>query len=118
MSAVDLLLSPAGLHGSVPARPSKSAAHRLLICAAAADAPTGLDLPSVNEDIEATARCLTALGAGIRRSGRTVTVVPISAVPPDPVLDCGMSGSTLRFLLPFAAALTDGASFTGRGRLP
>ena len=43
--------------GRISAIPSKSAAHRLLICAAFADAPTEILCPTISEDIAATARC-------------------------------------------------------------
>ena len=62
---MDITIYPGKLRGTVTAIPSKSQAHRLLICAAFADAPTHLTCPQTNEDIEATARCLNALGADI-----------------------------------------------------
>lgn len=111
-------IAPAPLHGTIRAIPSKSDAHRLLICAALADGPTRLTMPGTSADIEATMDCLQALGAGITRKGDAVTVSPIRSVPKNPLLDCRESGSTLRFLLPVAAALSSRARFTGRGRLP
>ncbi|MPM17844.1 3-phosphoshikimate 1-carboxyvinyltransferase [bioreactor metagenome] len=62
--------------------------------------------------------CLRALGAEICRDGDTITVFPIKNPTEDSLLDCGESGSTLRFLLPVAAALCQSARFTGKGRLP
>lgn len=112
-----VILSPGRLHGALNAIPSKSAAHRLLICAALADAPTTLKLGVSNKDIDATIACLRALGAGIAWQGDTLTVTPITPTS-TPLLDCGESGSTLRFLLPVAAALGCDASFQGAGRLP
>ncbi|MBQ8082362.1 MAG: 3-phosphoshikimate 1-carboxyvinyltransferase [Clostridia bacterium] len=113
------LIYPFSAAGRVCAPPSKSAAHRLLICSALADRETELILPRTNDDIEATIRCLRALGANIERSGGKLKVFPIqpTEVGALPELDCGESGSTLRFLLPVAAALR-GARFSGRGRLP
>ena len=115
---MDICVSPSRLHGEVAAIPSKSDAHRLLICAALASSETKIYLSSSSEDIDATCRCLEALGAGISRGNGYIKVVPIKAVPQNPVLDCGESGSTLRFLLPVAAAICPRSSFTGRGRLP
>lgn len=86
--------------------PSKSDAHRILIAAALADRPTTLHLPTTSQDIDATCRCLTALWGEVRRQGEKITVFP--GEPPAtriPQLDCGESGSTLRLLLPVAAAL-------------
>lgn len=102
--------------GNVTAPASKSVLHRLLICAALADAPTVLEHGTGSQDIDATVRCLRALGATVEGTPEWFTVRPISAVPRNALLDCGESGSTLRFLLPVAAAL-GGARLTGRGRL-
>ncbi|MBQ5887101.1 MAG: 3-phosphoshikimate 1-carboxyvinyltransferase, partial [Clostridia bacterium] len=103
--------------GRIGAIPSKSAAHRLLICAAFADAPTEILCPTISEDITATARCLCALGADIRRTDAGFTVIPATEKTTDAALDCGESGSTLRFLLPVTAALGIPARFIRRGRL-
>mgnify|MGYP002560977362 CR=1 FL=1 len=62
---MDITIFPGKLSGTVRAIPSKSQAHRLLICAAFADAPTTLFCPETNRDIEATMGCLNALGADI-----------------------------------------------------
>jgi len=115
---MDVKLAPGSLAGTLPAIPSKSDAHRVLICAALADRPTALRLPRTSADIDTTCACLEALGAGIARRGDTVTVSPIRDLPERALLDCGESGSTLRFLLPVAAALCPRVRFTGRGRLP
>ncbi len=63
-------------------------------------------------------RCLRALGAEFTRPGDTLRVTPIGRPVPNALLPCGESGSTLRFLLPVAAALGASARFTGEGRLP
>ena len=115
---MDIKLSPRPLCGSIPAIPSKSHAHRLLICAAFADGPTEIILSHSSEDIDATLGCLSTLGAGIARNDETITVAPIKQVPDNPVLDCRESGSTFRFLLPVAATLGKSISFMGTGRLP
>lgn len=115
---MDLKIYPRPLRGAVQAIPSKSAAHRLLILAALAGGPTEIELSRSSGDIESTLACLQALGAGIERRGGLVAVTPPSAFNPAPELDCGESGSTLRFLLPVAAAFCGGGSFSGGGRLP
>ena len=97
---MDITIYPSALSGTVRAIPSKSQAHRLLICAAFADKPTFLACPQTNEDIEATAGCLKAIGANIIRTETGYNVTPVSAIPTKALLDCGESGSTLRFLLP------------------
>lgn len=115
---MDVTVTPSPLSGRVSAIPSKSDAHRLLICAAFADKPTKLRCKGTSEDIEATCRCLSALGTKINREGEYINVVPAKDIPASPHLDCGESGSTLRFMLPVCAAVCSDGSFSGHGRLP
>lgn len=83
--------------------PSKSDAHRALICAALSDSPCEVVCPRTSRDIEATKQCLaTLLDAP---DGRTAD------------LRCGESGSTFRFLLPIVGALGKAACFHPEGRL-
>ena len=105
--------------GKIKAIASKSVAHRLLICAAFADAPTRILCEETNKDIEATAACLSALGASIQRNAPYYEVMPVSPenIIKGATLPCGESGSTLRFLLPVAAALGADCSFLLEGRL-
>ena len=114
---MDITIFPRKLSGTVSAIPSKSQAHRLLICAAFADAPTTLLCPETNRDIEATAECLRALGASITRTAVGYHIVPQKQIPACATLPCGESGSTLRFLLPVACALGVNATFLMEGRL-
>ena len=115
---MDITVYPEKLSGIVNAIPSKSQAHRLLICAAFADGPTTLICPETNDDIQATAVCLNALGANIRRSDFGYEIIPVKSIPNEALLDCGESGSTLRFLLPIVGALGVDATFRMGGRLP
>lgn len=105
------------LCGKIKAIPSKSVAHRLLICAAFADEKCEIICDETNADISATAECLNALGASVERVGNVYRVTPISKVNRPARLDCGESGSTLRFLLPVASAIGADASFFMHGRL-
>lgn len=115
---MDITIHPSPLGGTVTAIPSKSQAHRLLICAAFADAPTTLLCPETNRDIEATADCLRSLGAEILRTEQGYLINPISNIPESATLPCGESGSTLRFLLPIVGALGVDGMFCMEGRLP
>ena len=113
-----VILSPSKLNGTVSAPPSKSCMHRALICAAAADKPTKIICSSFSKDTEATMACLSALGARFEHSDGAVTVYPINRnESKECVLDCNESGSTLRFMLPFAAALGRSCTFIGAERL-
>lgn len=115
---MDILIHPHTLNGLVEAIPSKSQAHRLLICAAFADKPTTLKCSETNRDIEATVDCLNALGAEILRTSYGYAIEPIHTVPKSAHLNCCESGSTLRFLLPVAGVLGVDATFHMEGRLP
>jgi len=115
---VNVAVYPGRLEGAVEAPPSKSHAHRLLICAALADRGTVLEISGLSNDIGATVRCLRALGAGIEVTSEGIRVNPIVTPVSGASLDCGESGSTLRFLMPLAAHLNCGAVLTGAGRLP
>lgn len=116
---MDAIVEPRPLSGSIEAIASKSEAHRALICAAFAKGTTDIHCRTSSADIDATARCLRALGCGITPTRRGFRVVPVSAdaVRHDATLDCGESGSTLRFLLPIAGALGSDSDLVGHGRL-
>ena len=115
---MNVKIIPAPLKGELAAIASKSDAHRLLICAAFADRETEIGLAAASRDIEATAGCLRTLSAKIERTEKGLRVTPVQEAVPNPVLDCGESGSTLRFLLPIAAAVSRSPEFRGSGRLP
>ena len=121
---MDITITPAKLSGHVTPPPSKSQAHRLLIAAALAEGESVISNVAFSQDIEATIRCLEELGARFDIDGPTVTVHGMGANAMSPLrrmayphLDCGESGSTLRFLIPIALAVRGGGIFTGRGRL-
>ncbi len=102
---MDVRIEPRRLSGAVTPPPSKSMAHRAVLALAlsgeADRMPSNLE---DSQDIQATKRCVAALLAARGQRGL-------------PLLECGESGSTLRFLLPVALAVAEGGVFTGRGRL-
>ena len=114
---MDIKITPAPLSGVVNAIPSKSYAHRYLISAAlSSSGESVVNIGVFSRDIEATVQCLCELGAEIRNENGICYIKPISDIKKLPVLHCGESGSTLRFLVPVAAAL-GGAKFKMEGRL-
>lgn len=115
---MDITITPRKLRGEITVIPSKSQAHRLLICAAFADEPTLLACPETNRDMDATVDCLNAFGAKIVRTADGYTISPVQTLPETALLNCCESGSTLRFLLPVAGALGVDATFSMAGRLP
>ena len=119
---MDLQIIPKKLSGTVTPPPSKSQAHRLLIAAALSGGISVIHGLADSQDIRATRRCLSALGAGMEDLPDGALRVHglghgIVMAPPYALLDCGESGSTLRFLIPVALLVQGEASFTGRGRL-
>ena len=95
------VIQPGTARGTVSAPPSKSMAHRLLICAALAQGESMVRGVDLSEDILATADCLAALGASFSFEGSAVRIRgcdPRKAPPA--ILRCRESGSTLRFMIP------------------
>lgn len=116
---MDITITPRRLRGTIEAPPSKSAAHRALICAAlCGEGESVLHGLSPSQDILATLEVLRALGAKIDLQDGTARVTGIISPPKSAVCDCRESGSTLRFLLPVAGALGVNATFLGAGNLP
>ncbi len=114
---MELTLPPVRIAGRIEAIASKSQAHRMLLCAALADRPTRIACAELSEDIEATVRCLNALSAQVCYAADAFTVHPLDGIADELMLDCGESGSTLRFLLPIVAALGLCVDFKLHGRL-
>ena len=111
---------PARLEGSITPPPSKSQAHRLIIAAALSDGVCRLSNVALSEDIQATLRCMRTLDADASADGTVIRGAGLVDGHEDPapaLMDCGESGSTLRFLIPVALALKGKGRFTGRGRL-
>ena len=111
-------IGPTAPEGEVFAVASKSDAHRAIICSALADDKTTVHISHISKDIEATLNCIKEMGAGVIKKDKAYEISPITKIAENPVLDCGESGSTLRFLLPVLSALGRGATFAGHGRLP
>ena len=118
---MNVTVTPARLKGTVIPPPSKSQAHRVLIAAALSGGVSRIDNVVLSQDIEATLRCLCALGTGVQREGKALVIHGlgngIRQAPPCPGLDCGESGSTLRFLIPLSLAICGEGAFAGHGRL-
>lgn len=114
---MNITITPRTLRGEIQVIPSKSQAHRFLICAAFADRPTQIVCNESNQDIEATVACLRALGTQIIPTDSGYSVFPTKNIPDTAVLDCNESGSTLRFMLPIVGALGVDGTFLLKGRL-
>lgn len=116
---MDVSITPHDLFGTVEAIPSKSYAHRALICASFANGTTNITCPYISEDIQVTVECLKALGATIARTKQGFRVVPVKEQnrPQSVQLNCKESGTTLRFILPLLGVLNIKAAISVEGRL-
>lgn len=118
---MNVKIYPRRLSGSVTPPPSKSMAHRLLIAASLAAGRSHIRNIDFSQDIEATLRCMRALGARWETDGSGIAVDGIGGIREPygdlPLFDCGESGSTLRFLIPISLTAGRGGIFKGRGRL-
>ena len=116
---MDVSITPHDLFGTVEAIPSKSCAHRALICVSFANGTTNITCPYTSEDIQVTVDCLKALGTTIARTKQGFRVVPAKEQnrPQNVQLNCKESGTTLRFLLPLLGALNVNATISAEGRL-
>lgn len=115
---MDIQITPAVINGSIEGIASKSFAHRALICAAIAKGKSEIRINTTSADIEATVACLENMGAVIEKNGNIYSVTPIESIPENAVINCGESGSTIRFLLPVICALGIRTEIHGSGRLP
>ena len=112
-------IQPSKAKGEVFAPPSKSMAHRLLICAALCNGTSRVYGISDCEDVSATLGCLESLGIPFERSGDSVTVwgKPLSTLTPRKALYAKESGSTLRFFIPLALLTEKKVRFTAEKSL-
>lgn len=114
----DLIITPRKLSGKITVPASKSISHRALICAALAKGRSEIKNLLDCADTAATINILNAFGAKIKREGSITIVDGIETPSESAFADCCESGSTLRFLVPVAAALGCNAEFHGRAKLP
>lgn len=109
------VFSPSFPFGEVFAPPSKSMAHRYLICGALSEQSRVSGL-AMSEDIKATADCLKPLGSRVDFENDTALVGGLCPKE-EAQLDCRESGSTLRFMLPLALLGGKEITLTGSPRL-
>ncbi|MDE6870265.1 MAG: 3-phosphoshikimate 1-carboxyvinyltransferase, partial [Clostridia bacterium] len=116
---MDVIITPTKLKGNVVIPPSKSIAHRAIICACLARGKSIVSNVALSDDIVATRECMRNLGAQIDiKDGVLEIEGGAERITSDLTFDCKESGSTLRFILPIALALNDGKNtFVGRGKL-
>ena len=110
--------SPGGIGGVIAAPPSKSMAHRAVLCAALAVGRSHITHLEFSKDISATLSAAAQLCAAVDTGADDAIVQGLghflSLTAP---VDCCESGSTLRFLITIASLTGQPVTFTGRGRL-
>ncbi|MBQ2704501.1 MAG: 3-phosphoshikimate 1-carboxyvinyltransferase [Clostridia bacterium] len=115
---MDVRLQAKKLNGLVKVPSSKSAAHRAVIAGALSKGESVIKGVTMCDDIVATIDAVKSLGAKVNLSGNTVAVTGIDIPATKTTIDCKESGSTIRFMIPLAAAFGTNATFIGSGRLP
>lgn len=110
---------PSTANGIITAPPSKSMAHRYLICAALSDGISEIHNIAFSEDIKATLQCIEQLGASAKIENDTVFVngcgskILSENFESERFFNCNESGSTLRFFIPLAMLSEKKAVFSG-----
>lgn len=116
MKAVEI--TPNVLEGTIAVPPSKSMAHRGIICAALAKGVSKIEHVDLSDDILVTIKGMEALGAKIEIDHQTLTIDGTNTLSKkDITIDCNESGSTLRFLVPISLITPNKVRFIGRGNL-
>lgn len=117
----DLKINPSKLNGEVKIPPSKSMAHRAIICAALSEGLSIIENIDYSDDIIATIDAMKSLGATIVTYKEHLEVVGVYGGPKKAkefrVIDCNESGSTLRFLVPISLLFAGTSKFIGKGNL-
>ena len=117
----DLKIYPSKLKGEVKIPPSKSMAHRAIICAALSDGLCIIENIDYSDDIIATIDAMNSLGAKIVKHKDYIEVIGAygsnEKAKETRVIDCNESGSTLRFLVPISLLFKGSSKFIGRGNL-
>lgn len=115
---------PNKLKGEVKIPPSKSMAHRAVICAALSNGVSKVSNIDYSDDIIATIEAMKSLGAMINKKDDYLEITGIKSpdnkcidIDSERIIDCNESGSTLRFLVPIAAIFDGVNRFIGRGNL-
>jgi len=102
----------------IDAPPSKSYTHRAVIAAFLSQGSSAIRGPSGADDCLTTLRAVRAYGARVREGRKELIVEGVGALStPDDVIDCGGSGSTIRFMTPIASHAPGISVLTGNGSL-
>lgn len=123
---MDVRIKPFKAEGEILVQPSKSDAHRKILCAAFSKGISVVDNIVFSSDIEATVKAIRKLGIGVEvnnsskyKGRKRLSAGGFKSVSGDMIeIDCNESGSTLRFLSMILPAIGVEGILTGKGRLP
>lgn len=116
MTAVKI--TPTKLKGVIQVPPSKSLAHRAIICASLAKGVSRIDNIEYSKDIQATIKAMKSLGTKIKEYENYLIIDGTTTyTKQNSEIDCEESGSTLRFMVPISIVEENKVHFIGRGNL-
>lgn len=118
-------ITPSPLKGEINIPPSKSLAHRAVICAGLSEGISKIDNIIYSEDIKATIKGMESFGVKVEeKAGNEDEITKALKVQGTrnfrvvaDTIDCIESGSTIRFLIPIALLTGEEVTFKGRGKL-
>jgi len=114
----NIRITPSSLRGDIKIPPSKSLAHRAVICAGLSEGISNIDNIIFSEDIKATTMGMESFGIEVNRKDESINIKGKSKLSlVKNIINCNESGSTLRFLIPLALLTGEEISFEGRGKL-
>jgi 3-phosphoshikimate 1-carboxyvinyltransferase len=114
----EVTIYPGSLAGEVIIPPSKSMSHRAVICAGLSEGISTINNIGISRDIEATCEAMKSLGIQVKKSGTSLSIEGRNTLElKNSRIECGESGSTLRFIIPIMALIGKPVTFYGEGRL-
>ena len=114
----EVTIIPKKLSGSLKIPPSKSMAHRAVICAGLSKGTSVIENIEYSDDIIATINAMKSLGVTIIEEKDKLIINGENIFSSNKrVIDCNESGSTLRFLMPIALVKDGESRFLGKGNL-
>ena len=114
-----LRIEPSVPCGNIQPPPSKSIAHRMILCAALSNGKSTIKNIALSDDISATLSCIKALGADFLYQDGVLTIngIDTDSLNFNGVPDCRESGSTLRFILPLCMLVPGNTVLRGKASL-
>ncbi len=107
-------ISPSEVSGAIAAPPSKSYSHRAIICASLSSGKSVIKNCLKSADLNATIDACRAFGAQIEEKDGLIEISGTFPKAPESEVNCGESGSTIRFLIPVFSLAKGKAILAGK----